>query len=118
MNIKDSVSTGLGKFLVFSGRATRSEFWWYYLFLVIISIIINIVSYEMFALETALKINTFVSVAMSATIFAAGSRRLHDIGKSGWWQLLTITGSGVIFLVVWWATATRNETNKYGQTPS
>ena len=35
--------------------------------------------------------------------FAIGARRLHEIGKSGWWQLLTLTGVGIIILIIWWS---------------
>ncbi|RYF53877.1 MAG: DUF805 domain-containing protein, partial [Comamonadaceae bacterium] len=34
---------------------------------------------------------------------AVGTRRLHDIGRSGWWQLLLLTGIGFLLLLVWWA---------------
>ena len=44
---------------------------------------------------------------------AVAVRRLHDIGKSGWWILLTVTGIGNILLIIWWATASSSE-KKYG----
>ena len=47
---------------------------------------------------------------------AAGSRRLHDIGKSGWLQLLMIVPIvGWILLIIWWATDTKPEGDKYNQ---
>ena len=46
---------------------------------------------------------------------AAGSRRLHDIGKSGWWQLISITIIGIIPLIIWFATEGTKKNNPYGK---
>ena len=48
---------------------------------------------------------------------AAGARRLHDVNKSGWWQLIAITIIGIIPLVIWMATEGAKKKNKYGQLP-
>ena len=44
---------------------------------------------------------------------SVGARRLHDTGRSGWWQLLYLTIIGVIVLIVWWV-ADGGKKNKYG----
>ena len=46
--------------------------------------------------------------------FAVGARRLHDINKSGWWQLLILTLIGIILLIIWWATVGKNKKNIHG----
>ena len=46
---------------------------------------------------------------------AAGSRRLHDIGRTGWWQLLYPTVIGIILLIIWFATDTKPEGDKYNE---
>ena len=48
-------------------------------------------------------------------MLAVGARRLHDIGKSGWWQLIALTIIGIILLIVWWATNTKFENSKFGE---
>ena len=48
-------------------------------------------------------------------MLAVGARRLHDIGKSGWWQLIALTIIGIILLIVWWATNTKSENSKFGE---
>ena len=45
---------------------------------------------------------------------AVGARRLHDAGRSGWWQLLVFTIIGIILLIIWWATVGENKKNNHG----
>ena len=59
-------------------------------------------------------INAIFSVITFLPGLAVGARRLHDIDKSGWWQLLVFTIIGIILLVIWFATAGGNKKNKYG----
>ncbi|WP_233417135.1 DUF805 domain-containing protein [Halovulum marinum] len=75
-----AVMSCLEKFLIFGGRATRAEFWWFYLFTVIAGVLA--VPLEIF-LETKM-ITTGVGVAFLLPTLAAGSRRLHDTGRPGW----------------------------------
>jgi len=120
MNIVQATTTCLKKYFIFSGRAKRSEFWWFYLFTVIVTVV-----YTMFVepLLVAWMINTFTFVVLTQLTtllfliptLAAGSRRLHDIGKSGWWLLLLLTGIGIILLIVWWVFDTKPEGDKYGE---
>ena len=59
----------------------------------------------------------FYWIASLATFFpaiAAGARRLHDLNKSGWWQLIMITIVGLIPLVIWWATEGEKKKNRFG----
>ncbi len=46
---------------------------------------------------------------------AVGARRLHDTGRSGWWQLLYLTIIGIIILIVWWVADGDKKNNKFGQ---
>ena len=71
MTFADSIRTCFAKYADFNGTASRSEFWLFYL-------------------------------AVLLPDLAVGARRLHDTGKSGWWQLLLIVPLGVIVLIVFW----------------
>lgn len=100
MTIQESVKTCLRKYADFSGRATRAEFWWWVLVTALVSFVIN-------AIESAfgifggrlLPIPYFIGIDPLSTIYtlaillpglAVTVRRLHDIGRTGWWQLVWI----------------------------
>ena len=105
MNFSQAISTCMSKYVTFSGRASRSEFWWFFLFTVILT--------SGLALVGAGILSDLVSLAITLPALASGSRRLHDVGKSGWWQLLTLTGIGVILLIVWWASDTKPSGDRF-----
>ncbi|MEL0071207.1 MAG: DUF805 domain-containing protein [Betaproteobacteria bacterium] len=116
MNFGQSISTCMGKYGTFSGRASRSEYWWFYLFTVLMYWGSSLVAVGMFGLEDPMRefFPGIVSLVFLVPAFAAGSRRLHDIGKSGWWQLLWIIPViGWILIIVWYATDTKLEGDKY-----
>lgn len=56
-----------------------------------------------------------VNLAFFIPTLAASSRRLHDTGRSGWWILLLITVIGLIPLVIWWASPSNSNSNKYAE---
>ena len=54
-------------------------------------------------------IGGLVSLALLLPGLAVGTRRLHDIGKSGWWQLILLTGIGLLLLIYWWVQPTAED---------
>ena len=115
MNFGTSIAICMGKYATFRGRASRSEYWWFYLFTILMSWGSTIVAAAMFGIGNPL-IDIFTNLIMLAfllPVLAAGCRRLHDIGKSGWWQLLILTLIGIIPLIVWFASDTKAEGEKY-----
>ena len=116
MNFQTSIKTCFNKFAVFSGRASRSEFWFFVLFGFlggIITVIIDVMILG-YPYEENGPINLIFSVALTIPSIAVAARRLHDINKSGWWQLLWITIIGGILLIIWHATEGENKKNKFG----
>ena len=110
----------MGRYATFSGRAPRSEFWWFYLFTVLMAWGAAIAGHFMFPLEPGMGdvLVLLVNLVFLIPILAAGCRRLHDTGRSGWWQLLIFTVIGIILLIVWWAQNTRKEAHKFGELTS
>ncbi|SRR5690554_6324596 len=116
MNFKVAVVTCLRKYAHFQGRASRSEFWWFYLFTVIVMSVASLLSRLIGDPNDLLGgVTTFALLLPS---LAAGCRRLHDIGRSGWWQLLTLTVVGILLLIYWLAQPTQPAPNKYGTPPA
>ncbi|PHR58602.1 MAG: DUF805 domain-containing protein [Robiginitomaculum sp.] len=92
MQFSESVKTCFKKYVVFRGRASRSEFWWFTLFTSIASLALSFIETVVFS-DTLGNIEPFGAVFSLATILptiAVGARRLHDVNRSGWWQLFPI----------------------------
>jgi uncharacterized membrane protein YhaH (DUF805 family) len=90
LTFAESVRSVLGKYASFSGRARRSEYWWFYLFTVLVSIATMIVDAVVgLAIDNEVGIvNTLATLALLVPTLSAAARRLHDTGRTGWWQLL------------------------------
>jgi len=97
----------LEKYAQFEGRAGRPEFWWFALFTLGVGIVGDI----LFANWIVLLIN----LAFLVPSLAVGARRLHDIGKSGWFQLLwLIPVIGWAIMIFWLVQPGHTESNQYG----
>lgn len=115
MDFRTAVATCLSKYATFRGRASRSEFWWFYLFTVIVMTAASMISRAMGDPNDILGTLTTFALLLPST--AAGCRRLHDVGRSGWWQLLAITVIGIVLLVYWMVQPSRATGAKYGPAP-
>ena len=99
MSFLDAISICLSKYATFQGRASRSEFWWFYLFTIMVYAILYplgiFVSSLFFILYFLFFIATFIP-SISVTI-----RRLHDTNHSGWWYWISLIPLiGIIWLIV------------------
>jgi len=95
MTFVESIRTCFTKYADFTGRASRSEFWWWVLFNLVTGIALGVISD---------KVSLAFTIATLLPYFAVTTRRLHDTDRSGWFQLLAlIPVIGWIVLIVWCA---------------
>lgn len=118
----EAVRLGLRRTFKFSGTASRSEYWWFMLFIFLsmmtISQLLDFFIYrsldplDIHAISSGLQIaSVFLVLALFTVIpiLSTGVRRLHDIGFSGWWHLLSFTVIGAPVLLVLFILPTRSE---------
>ncbi|ENW96012.1 DUF805 domain-containing protein [Acinetobacter sp. NIPH 298] len=108
-NYQQAIFTCFKKFADFKGRARRSEFWYFELFCVVMSLAFSFISED--AATIAMLVTLIPNIAVSV-------RRLHDIDRSGWWMLIALVPIVGILLLLFWATQEGNpSTNMYGESP-
>lgn len=107
MTFVDAIKSGFSNYVGFSGRASRSAYWYWVLFVVLASIGLSIIS------ET---LSGLFSLGVLLPGIAVGTRRLHDVGRSGWWQLLSLTGIGILVLL-YWAVQPSEGQNHFSEAP-
>ena len=101
MTFQESVKVCFSKYADFGGRATRSEYWWFFLFILLVSAGASLFSNTLSAL---------FSLATLLPSIAAATRRLHDTNRSGWWQLIILVPViGLIVLIVFLAQEGKTE---------
>ena len=115
--IKTAVNIVLSKYATFSGRASRPEFWWWVLAVFITILIAGAVDAILFGSgpEDGQPISALLSLALLLPNIAVGARRLHDIGKSGWWLLIAfIPVVGFFVLLYFYVQPSELNANAYG----
>ena len=105
MTFTESVQVCFKKYAEFNGRAPKSEFWWWTLFVVLISIGAQFIG----DLPGAI-----VTLGTLLPSLAVASRRLHDIGRSGWWQLIGIIPLIGWAIMIYWCVQDSTGQNAYG----
>lgn len=114
-SFKDAITTCFRKYVTFSGRANRPEFWWFFLFGFLGSIATSIVDAAIFRNLGIDPLNGLFSLAILLPSLAVSVRRLHDTDRSGWWVLLhLIPIVGTIILIIWFCQRGTPGRNRFG----
>tara|TARA_B110000467_G_scaffold26545_1_gene23990 strand:+ start:76 stop:477 length:402 start_codon:yes stop_codon:yes gene_type:complete len=121
MSFTESIGTCFSKYGVANGRASRSEYWWFSLFLLIISLVTVFADAFLFTdlvLEDGFfPINTVAGLATLIPSIAVYIRRLHDVNRSGWWMFIALTCVGIIPLLIWLCSKGTDGPNDFGDDP-
>ena len=117
MDLQNSIKTCIAKkYANFNGRASRSEFWWFSLFCIIVTFVAVIFdSIYIDNAQTMGPVELLSSLALLLPSLSVTARRLHDVGRSGWWMLIAITIIGLIPLFIWYISVGTKSKNKYGK---
>ncbi len=114
-NYRQAIVTCFKKYAVFSGRARRSEFWYFQLFCFIAMLVFTYWGTKSELMDTLGIIFFFATLL---PILAVTVRRLHDLGRSGWLILVTLIPFIGVLVVLFWATQEGNpDHNQYGPSP-
>ena len=137
MNITESIKTCFQKYAIFNGRAKRSEYWYFFLFGFISAVSLSILDMALFPTNENGVLGLIFTLITFIPFISAACRRLHDINRSGWWQMLpygimfaglilsliseTLLAVGIvagvvaaIILVFWLASPGENSKNRFG----
>jgi len=112
MTYKEAMRSGFSNYAKFRGRASRSEFWWFILF-------VSLVAVGLYLIDNAIGwgfiLGGIWSLAILLPVLGLYFRRLHDTDRSAWWLLITlIPFIGSIVLIVFWVSNGTPGDNKYG----
>jgi len=113
----------LARYLDFMGRSRRSEFWQFYLLILLLTALC-VVGGVIIERTTQLPGNEigfhmvgYLDVVITVPVFAVMVRRLHDVGKSGWWLLAAFIPFGVLALIMFWVREGTPGDNRFGPDP-
>lgn len=119
MNFVESLRSVFRQYVGFTGRARRSEFWWFFLFCFLVGLAAQTLDASLFdtSVDETGPTEVVTTLALFLPSVAVAARRLHDTGRSGWWQLLAITVIGLIPLIFWWCQDGHDGLNHHGPNP-
>ena len=116
----EAIKLGFQNYVNFKGRSQRAEYWWWILFVIVAGIALVAVDIAIFGADETdpTPLSNVFSLATFVPGLSVGVRRLHDIGKSGWWILIgLIPLVGIIVLIVWFVRDGDRGTNRFGPSP-
>ena len=120
MGFIEAIKSCFNKYVDFKGRARRSEYWFFSLFTLLVSLILGFAEGYLGIFpntDQAILANIF-SLLIIIPFIAVGVRRLHDTNHSGWWYLLIIIPIiGWIIILIWLCKNSDEKDNRFGSNP-
>jgi uncharacterized membrane protein YhaH (DUF805 family) len=119
MNFWQAIKSGFSNYVTFSGRAIRSEYWYWVLFGLLGGLATEILDAGIFSsqIPSASPLNGVFNLLTFLPSLALAVRRLHDIDRSGWWILVTFTIVGIVLLIYWACKSGTPGPNRFGSNP-
>lgn len=117
MDFWQAIVSGFKNYVGFGGRACRSEYWYWVLAMIILSIITGIIDYAAFGDSEYGPVNSIFSLATFLPSLAMSFRRLHDIDRTAWWWLIAFTVIGIFVLIYWACVKGTAGPNRFGPDP-
>jgi uncharacterized membrane protein YhaH (DUF805 family) len=118
MNFGEAISSGFRNYVGFTGRAARSEFWYWILFEFLLTIVTGFIDLEVLGSREVFPLTSLTSLGLLLPYLAVSIRRLHDIDRRGWWFLIYfIPLVGLIFWFIWNCTRGTTGANRFGPDP-
>jgi uncharacterized membrane protein YhaH (DUF805 family) len=117
MNFGEAIKSGFSNYVTFSGRTSRSAYWYWVLFGVLVAMVSGILDTAISPLAEPAPIGAVTSLILFLPGLAVSVRRLHDLDRTGWWILIAFTIVGIILLLVWDCMKGTIGPNRYGPDP-
>lgn len=127
MSFTQAISSVFGKYAVFHGRASRSEFWWWFLFVMLLFAVLNLIDgyfilpmlgFEPFEENGGQPLSVLVALGVFLPNLAVAIRRLHDSDRTGWWILIGfVPVVGIVVLIYFYVQRGTEGSNSHGEPP-
>lgn len=117
MKFQEAIESAFRQYANFDGRARRSEYWYFALFLFLVSLVISTVCAPIGGPRLVYVLNTLFTVAIFLPSLALVFRRLHDTGRTGLWFLLAFVPLGALVLLAFCCMDSQPGENEYGPNP-
>ena len=117
MTFLDSIKSCFNKYGNINGRATRSEYWYWTLFVILVSVVTFIIDISLLGSsidDEFTPLNSIWSLAVLIPGITVTIRRFHDVNRSGWWILIIFTVIGIIPYFYWLVKGSDANENSFG----
>jgi uncharacterized membrane protein YhaH (DUF805 family) len=113
MDFKTAIKTCFSKYVDWNGRALRSEYWYFYLFIILGVIVTMILD----AVTGLFVFTALFYLAVLLPLLFVSVRRLHDVGRNGWWMLISLIPIAGLVLLYWFIIEGDKGDNAFGPHP-